>query len=171
MLARPPPFSIFFEVVIFGGIFVDFGFAFGAPLAPFGLILVPFWLKLGPFWHPLGSFWCPFGSNWVPFGAMSGQILVILHPRGFVLARFGRNSSFKAVFCKKIHLHWPWHQICCKFFACKLSSLGPGAELLPQATEIDQKAFTLHFGRKGWHQGAKKATHRNYNPKFGPKKR
>ena len=29
-----------------------------------------------------------------------------------------------------------WHQISCKFFACKLSSLGPGAELLPQATEI-----------------------------------
>ena len=103
--ARTPPFSTFFEVVIFGGIFVDFGFTFGAPLAPFGLILVPFWFKLGPFWHPLGSFWCPFGSNWVPFGAMSGQILVILHPRGFVVARFGRNSSFKAVFCKKIHLH------------------------------------------------------------------
>ena len=37
--------------------------------------------------------------------------------------------------------------------------------------KIDQKAFTLHFGRKGWHQGAKKAKHRNYNPKFGPKKR
>ena len=37
--------------------------------------------------------------------------------------------------------------------------------------KIDQKVFTLHFGRKGWHQGAKKATHRNYNPKFGPKKR
>ena len=40
-----------------------------------------------------------------------------------------------------------------QIFACKLSSLGPGAELLPQATEIDpkidQKAFTLHLGEKG----------------------
>ena len=43
-----------------------------------------------------------------------------------------------------------------------------GAKIEPK---IDQKAFTLHFGRKGWHQGAKKATHRNYNPKFGLKKR
>ena len=34
-----------------------------------------------------------------------------------------------------------WHQISCKFFACKLSSLGPGAELLPQATEIDAKSM------------------------------
>ena len=42
-----------------------------------------------------------------------------------------------------------WHQISCKFFACKFSSLGPGAELLPQATEIDQKAFTLYLGEKG----------------------
>ena len=33
-----------------------------------------------------------------------------------------------------------WHQISCKFFACKLSSLGPGAELLPQATEIRPRA-------------------------------
>ena len=34
------PFSTFFEVAIFCGIFVDFGFTFGAPLASFGLILV-----------------------------------------------------------------------------------------------------------------------------------
>ena len=27
--------------------------------------------------------------------------MVISHPRGFVLARFGRNSSFKAEICKK----------------------------------------------------------------------
>ena len=31
-----PPFSTFFEVVIFGGIFVDFGFAFGASLDRLG---------------------------------------------------------------------------------------------------------------------------------------
>ena len=28
-----------------------------------------------------------------------------------------------------------------QMFACKLSSLGPGAELLPQATEIDAKSM------------------------------
>ena len=33
-----------------------------------------------------------------------------------------------------------WHQFVCKFLACKLSSLGPGAELLPQANEIRPRA-------------------------------
>ena len=65
--------------------------------------------------------------------------MVTLHPRLFVLARFGGNSFFKAVFCKN-RPAFTWHQISCKFFACKLSSLGPGAELLPQATEIRPRA-------------------------------
>ena len=78
--------------------------------------------------------------------------MVILHPRGFVLARFGRNSSFKAEICKKYSCIDPGVNfleknrmtlafILLHIFACKLSSLGPGAELLPQATEIDQWAI------------------------------
>ena len=50
LVGAPALASTFFRVVIFGGIFVDFGFTFGVPLAPFGLILVPFWLKFEPFW-------------------------------------------------------------------------------------------------------------------------
>ena len=73
-LVHAPPFSTFFRVVIFGGIFVDFGFTFGVPLAPFGLILVPLWLKLEPFWRHLGpdfGYFAPsgfrFGSFWAKF--------------------------------------------------------------------------------------------------------
>ena len=68
------PFSTFFEVAIFCGIFVDFGLTFGVPLAPFGVILVAFWLKLGPFWCHVGphlGYFAPsgvrFGSFWVKF--------------------------------------------------------------------------------------------------------
>ena len=66
------PFSTFFEVAIFCGIFVDFGFTFGAPSAPFGLILVPFWLELGPFWCHVGpdlGYFAPSGcSFWLVLG-------------------------------------------------------------------------------------------------------
>ncbi len=74
MLLAPTPKSIFFKVVTFGGIFVDFGFTFGVPLAPFGLILVPLWFKLEPFWLHLGpdfGYFAPsgfrFGSFWAKF--------------------------------------------------------------------------------------------------------
>ena len=70
----PPPFSTFFEVAFFCGIFVDFGLTFSAPLAPFGLILVASWLKLNPFWCHVGpdfGYFAPsgvrFGSFWVKF--------------------------------------------------------------------------------------------------------
>ena len=62
-------------------------------------------------------FWRLFGTLWAHFGVLLAQIgsllvpctpiWVILHPRVFVLVRCGRNKPFKAVFCKKIHLHWP----------------------------------------------------------------
>ena len=68
------PFSTFFEVAIFGGIFVDFGLTFCAPLAPFGFIFVSFWLKLDPFWCPVGpdfGYFAPsgfrVGSFWAKF--------------------------------------------------------------------------------------------------------
>ena len=74
LVLAPPQKSHFFRVVIFGGIFVDFGFTFGVPLAPFGLILVPLWLKLEPFWRHLGpdfGYFAPsgfrFGSFWAKF--------------------------------------------------------------------------------------------------------
>ena len=57
-----PPFSIFFEVVFFYGIFVAFGITFDRPLGPFVLILAPFWLILGPFRCPSGSYWDRFGA-------------------------------------------------------------------------------------------------------------
>ena len=63
------PFSTFFEVAIFCGIFVDFGFTFGVSLAPFGLILVAFWLKLGPFWCHVGPHLGYFASSGVRFGS------------------------------------------------------------------------------------------------------
>ena len=68
------PFSTFFEVAIFCGIFVDFGLTFGVPLAPFGLILVPFWLKLGPFWCHVGldfGYFAPWGVRFDSFWAKS----------------------------------------------------------------------------------------------------
>ena len=56
------PFSTFFEVVFFCGIFVAFGVTFDRPLGPFGVILAPFWLILGPFRCPSGSYWDRFGA-------------------------------------------------------------------------------------------------------------
>ena len=67
----------------------------------FMVLLVLLGSLLTALWHPLGSCWHPSGSYWDPFGPIQGQISVILHPRGFVLASFGRNSFFKAEICKK----------------------------------------------------------------------
>ena len=116
-----PPFSIFFEVAIFGRIFVAFGVTFGAPLALFGLILVSFWFKLGPFWCHVGPDFGYFAPSGCSFWLVVGEIKLLRQ-------YFAKNTPALT-----------WHQISCKFFACKLSSLGPGAELLPQATEINIK--------------------------------
>ena len=70
----PPPFSTFFEVAIFGRIFVDFGLTFGAPLAPFGVILVSFWLKLGPFWYHVGPDFGYFAPSGVRFGSLWAKL-------------------------------------------------------------------------------------------------
>ena len=72
--AWDPPFSTFFEVAIFCGIFVDFGFTFGAPLASFGLILVSFWLKLGPFWYHVGPDFGYFAPSGVRFGSLWAKL-------------------------------------------------------------------------------------------------
>ena len=102
-------------------------------------------------WDPLCSFWHPSGSYWDPLGALLAHIGTVLVPfrarfglfctlGGLLLARFGRNSIFKAEICKK---NTPAFTLVLNFFqifACKLSSIGPGAELLPQATEIRPRA-------------------------------
>ena len=100
----------------------DFGLTFGAPLAPFGLILVAFWLKLGPFWCHVGLDFGYFAPSGCSFWLVVGEIKLL---SGILQ----KNTPALT-----------WHQISCKFFACKLSSLGPGAELLPQATEIRPRA-------------------------------
>ena len=112
-------FSTFFEVAIFCGIFVDFGLTFGAPLAPFGLILVAFWLKLDPFWCHVGPDFGYFAPSGVSFWLVLGEI-------NFLRQKFVKNTSALTLVSNFL-----------KAFACRLSSLGPGAELLPQATEID----------------------------------
>ena len=67
-------------------------------------------------WDPLCSFWHPSGSYWDPLGALLAHIGTVLVPfrarfglfctlEGLLLARFGRNSIFKAEICKKTLLH------------------------------------------------------------------
>ncbi len=84
--------------MFFCGIFVDFGLTFGVPLAPFGVMFVAFWLKLGPF----GALLAHIGTVLVPFRARFGLFCTL---GGLLLARFGRNSIFKAEICKKTLLH------------------------------------------------------------------
>ena len=71
---------------------------------------------LGALWDPLGSFWHPSGSYWDALGALLAYIGTVLVPfrarfglfctlGGLLLARFGRNSIFKAEICKKTLLH------------------------------------------------------------------
>ena len=75
---------------------------------------------LAALWDPLCSFWHPSGSYWDPLGALLAHIGTVLVPfrarfglfctlGGLLLARFGRNSIFKAEICKKTLLHWPWY--------------------------------------------------------------
>ena len=116
------PFSTFFEVAIFCVIFVDFGVTFGVPLAPFGLIFGALLAQIGSLLVPCRArFWlfCTLGCS---FWFVVGEINLLRQ-------YFAKNTPALT-----------WHQISCKFFACKLSSLGPGAELLPQATEIRPRA-------------------------------
>ena len=100
-----------------------------------------FWWYICWFWV---HFWRPFG--WAHFGALVAQIEALLVP---FRARFGLfrilRVSFRLVL-GEIHLlrqkfakKPPALTLASNFlqmFACKLSSLGPGAELLPQATEF-----------------------------------
>ena len=71
---------------------------------------------LASFWQPLCSFGHPSGSYWDPLGALLAHIGTVLVPfrarfglfctlGGLLLARFGRNSIFKAEICKKTLLH------------------------------------------------------------------
>ena len=73
-IVAPPPFSTFFEVALFCGIFVAFGLTLGAPLASFGVILVPFWLKLGPFWCHVGPDFGYFAPSGVRFGSLWAKL-------------------------------------------------------------------------------------------------
>ena len=133
MLLAPPLFRSFSRLCFF----VVF-------LLLLGSLLTALWDPLCSFWHPSGSYWDPLGALLahigtvlVPFRARFGLFCTL---GGLLLARFGRNSIFKAEICKK---NTPALTLVLNFlqiFACKLSSLGPGAELLPQATEIRPRA-------------------------------
>ena len=74
-----------------------------------GSLLIALWDPFGSFWHPSGSYWDPLGALLahigtvlVPFRARFGLFCTL---GGLLLARFGRNSIFKAEICKKTLLH------------------------------------------------------------------
>ena len=101
---------------------------FGAPVLPFGLTLAPLWLQLGsfgallaPLWALLAPFWWPCGSSWGPFSRFWFHFGFL----GFILVTFGEILTFCNLFL-----------LVCSLSVRTLSSLGPGAELLPLATEF-----------------------------------
>ena len=105
-------------------------------------------------------FWRPFGTLWAHFGVLLAQIGSLLVPcraRFWLFCTLGCSFWFVVGEINLLRQYFAkntpaltWHQISCKFFACKLSSLGPGAELLPQATEIDaQKRANYRKHRPG----------------------
>ena len=81
----------------------------GGFLLLLGSLLTALWDPLCSFWHPSGSYWDPLGALLahigtvlVPFRARFGLFCTL---GGLLLARFGRNSIFKAEICKKTLLH------------------------------------------------------------------
>ena len=136
------PFSGYRPLGAFWSVLVDFGLPFGTPLVPFGSI-----------WGPFGSMLGPFGSIWGPFGSISHPFCFILDPDGPFWTLWAEFQTVLAFFSSKLGSFYPfsvfWRLNLQKhlaiypefpnflqFFAGKLSSPGPGAELLPQATEI-----------------------------------
>ena len=87
----------------------------------------------------------------VSFSCHVGSDFRYFAPSGFRFGSFWAKLFFGGSTLQKNTPALTWHQSSCKFFACKFSSLGPGAELLPQATEIDL------FGTKS-HQKIKEKT-------------
>ena len=94
------------------------GFSYLKRLTPDGVggFLLISGSLLAAIWDPLCSFWHPSGSYWDPLGALLAHIGTVLVPfrarfglfctlGGLLLARFGRNSIFKAEICKKTILH------------------------------------------------------------------
>ena len=132
---------------LFGDLFATFseGLLFDAFWSPLGSLWAPFWLPLAPFWHPLAHFWRPLAPFWLPFRflfAPFGLHFLILVDFGSLLALFGSLSptfsnlfnTFSEPICKKnvklIHA-FSLLQIFAYIYLCR-----PGADILPQATEI-----------------------------------
>ena len=133
----------------FGRFLVDFGLSFGTPLAPFGSIWRPFGSILGPF----GSISDPFCSILDPAGpscTLWAEFQTVLATFSSKLGSFGPFSVFWRLNLQK-HLEiYPEHPNFLQFVAGKLSSPGPRAELLPQATEIASRASQGRLlGRSG----------------------
>ena len=124
---------------------VDFWLPFGTPFDPFGLLLAPFGFHFGSFWLHFGPFRLHVGTLLVHFGPFLGHFA----PSGLHLGPFWATFL---VFGAEIHKNTQKLTLASNFLqivVCKLSSLGPGAELLPQATEIDpgahQGRLIMHF--------------------------
>ena len=108
-------------------------------------------------------FWRPFGTLWAHFGALVAQIEALLVPFRATFWLFRTLGVSFWLVLGEIHLlrqkfakNTPALTLASNFlqiFACKLSSLGPGAELLPQATEIRPRA-ACGPPRACWHSVA-----------------
>ena len=123
-----PPFSTSFAyrpLGAFSSIFGSLLVPFGVPLLPFGLILAPLWLQLGSFGVLLASHCSLLGSFWWPCGSSWGPLVRFWLDFGTLWLRFGRFGR-----------HFQISLLFYNFVVRTLSSLGPRAELLPQATEI-----------------------------------
>ena len=120
-----------------------FGLPFGSLWLPFGSLLAPFWLPLAPFWLPWVSFWhhwayfwLPLAHFWLTFGVLWLTFIVSwsLFPYFYV---FSTKMSCKIQFLHNFNSIFDFCVVSQPFSVRTLSSLGPRAELLPQATEID----------------------------------
>ena len=116
------PFFVIFRGTDPWGYLTDFGFTFGVPWPPLGFILAPLWLQFGF----LERFWLPFGPLLGSFfGGVEAQVGVFWCAFGDIL----KNPLI----------------VLQRFLVRTLSSLGPWAELLPQATEINQNGAWERF--------------------------
>ena len=119
-----------FRIPTFGRILDDFGLTLGSLWRPFAPLGAPFGALVAPVGVPWGAFapqWVPFGlilvALWLQLGSF-GPFLVAFWPLWFHFGSFWFAFRFFFV-------------VLDLFLVRTLSSLGPRAELLPQANEID----------------------------------
>ena len=107
------------------------------PLAPFGVPLAPFWLPLVPFWHHRAHFWLPLAHFWLTFGVFWLTFIVSWSLFSYFYV-FSSKMSCEIVFLHNFCSIFDFYVVLQPFSVRTLS--GPGAELLPQATEIRPRA-------------------------------